>query len=157
MQNGLQINHTWVTGWITDWSWISHVKVTDSYIWVSDGSQMNRKWVSDESQMGHIWVAHWSNFQIQHFLSSSPNLPISDPHHNPATLRIEKWMQFSTDQKKLITLLWHVTSWFFAYRVAIVRDTLNGPNFGTNFQKTNSIKISENFEYRLINSPKLLD
>ncbi len=88
---GSQMYHRWITGWVIYWS-----------------------------QMSHKWVTYWLFFRIKHFLSCSPNIPVT--RHNPATLRIRQ-MNVIFDQSgesntvvSSTALLWRFTTWFFTHR-----------------------------------------
>ncbi len=100
--DGLEIGHGLANRWTTDESrWITHCYMGLRWIelgcrWIIDGPQMSHKWTAYGSQMSHTLVT-------EYFLSS-PNWPISDPVTTLPHSEYEKWMEFSTNQKKVTQL-----------------------------------------------------
>ncbi len=122
----LQMNYIWATGYTADRSWINYMRVKHCCIWVpdhvmvTDGSSMVVRWVTNGSHMSLTLVA-LSNTTFLIFFFKLINLW---PCHNLTILRIWKMNAIFNQSEEsnpvvsLITLLWRVTSWFFAHRVS---------------------------------------
>ncbi len=110
----LQIDHTWVTCGQT----LLHIGLRWTMEWVINGL-MGLRWVTNGSHKNHT-LDTLSNTTFLIFFSTLINLW---PRHNFATIRKRKMNVIfdQSEESKLVvslsTLLWHVTSWFFAHYI----------------------------------------